>query len=113
MRIMELVSGNTISSAAGIESIYFGTQSEFSPPLVVLEVSAVGTDPANASPTTIYANAYLFKCQAKFPDVDFKALAAGEFVVDFDAYKSVVDEKGNTIPAAFGRYFAGGASLPA
>ena len=113
MKILEVVSGNTASSAAGVEGIYFGTSGEIAPPICILELSCVATDSSAASPTRVYETVYLYKCQAKWPDLEFKATKEGEMQIMFDAYKSTKDELGRTIPEAFGMVKAGSASLPA
>lgn len=113
MKILEIVSGNTVSSSGGIESIYFGTEGELTSPLVMLELDCVATDPAAAVPSRVYQTVILFKCRVKFPDLEYKAAAPGEIVLEFDSYKSIVDEKGNTIPIAFGQLKSGSSTLPA
>ncbi len=113
MRILEVVSGNTVSSAAGVERIYFGTDGELTPPVVVLDLVAVATDSEAATPTRVYQQIVLFKCQVKFPDLQNRHVAPGEIVIDFDAYKSLKDENGSVIPSAVGQLRSGSTSLPA
>lgn len=103
LRVLEILSGNNISSSAGGEFLYLGTDGELTPPLVMLRLQAVATDPDAASPTRGYRQIVLYKAVAKLPDQELKDTAANELMLEFDALRSTLNEVGNTIPAAFGR----------
>ncbi len=115
MRILEMISGNTVSSAAGTERILVGTDNELTPPLVTLDLLCVAVDPAAATPSRVYQQVIVFKATAKFPDVDFKAVSAGEMGIEFDVLKSTKDEQGFTLPGGggFARIVGGSSSVPA
>lgn len=107
LRVLEIISGNNVSSSAGGEHLYLGTDGELTPPLVMLRLQAVATDPDAASPTRILRQVVLFKALAKLPDQEMKDTAANELTLEFDCFRSTTDEQGRSIPQAFGRFGGG------
>lgn len=106
MRVFEMLSGNTVSSSAGKESIYFGTEAELLPPRVMVR----GTIPVRYDDgTTGSQYVYWFNCDVKtvwdsLPGGERAKLA--EVNLMFNSYASSQDERGNTLPGgirAFGR----------
>lgn len=113
LRVLEIISGNNISSSAGGEYLTLGTDGELTPPLVMLDLTAVATDPDAASPTRLYRHVILYKAEAKLPDQEFKDTAANELTIEFDCFRSVTDEQGRAVPSAFGRLGLGASTQPA
>jgi len=107
LRVLEIISGNNVSSAAGGQQLYLGTDGELTPPLVILRLQAVATDPDAATPSRVYRQVVLFKALAKLPDQEMKDTAANELTMEFDCFRSTLDEAGRTIPMAFGRFGGG------
>jgi hypothetical protein len=104
---LERISGNIASSVAGQERVIFGAERELTPPLVRLKLVCVTIDPDAASPSRKYQQVILYKCQTKFPDIQFRASAPGEVPFEFDAYKSTVNELGGTCESQFGVIIGG------
>ncbi len=102
-----MLSGNIASSVAGIERVIFGAERELTPPLLRLKLTCVAIDADAAVPTRTYQQVILFKTQAKFPDIQFKAASPGAVPLEFDAYKSVVNHNGTACESAFGQIEAG------
>lgn len=106
MRVFEMLSGNTVTSSAGKESIYFGTEAELLPPRVMVR-GIVGVRYENG--TTGEMTVYWFNCDVRtvwdsIPGGERAKLA--EVNLMFNSYASDKDERGNAIPfgSAFGRF---------
>lgn len=111
LRVLEILSGNNVSSSAGGEHLYLGTDGELTPPLTMLRLQAVATDPDAATPSRVYRQLVVFRALAKLPDQELKDTAANELTLEFDCFKSTLDEAGRTIQSAFGRFGGGYSTL--
>jgi len=99
LRILELVTGNGVSSISGAERMYFGTDEELTPPLVRLKMVATAID---GSDTEGYIIVIAYKARGRFPSIGMAETTPGEISIEFRLQKSTLDDQGNTILSAMG-----------
>lgn len=102
LRALEVVSGNTVFSAAGTEKIYIGTDLELTPPRIVVKAQMAYRSQAGVAS---YAYVYWFNCDVKtiwetMPGGERAKL--GELTLMINSYASTQDEKGDTLAVASG-----------
>jgi len=99
LRVLEMVTGNATSSISGGERLYFGTDEEFTPPLVRLKMVARAAD---ADDTEGYLTVVAYKCRGRFPSLGMAETTPGEVSIEFRLLKSAYDDQANSIPEAYG-----------
>ena len=99
LRILEIVTGNAVSSVSGAERMYFGTDAELTPPLVRLKMVAVAVDGDDVDGFLIVV---AYKARGRFPSIGMAETTPGEITIEFRLQKSEVDDQANTIPSAMG-----------
>jgi hypothetical protein len=108
MAIFEVLSGNAVTTSAGKESMYFGTNSELIPPQVLVRALVPYRDDTTGAASSM--TVYWFKCDVKTPWDNFpggERAKIGENTLMFNTYSSQKDEKGNAVVGvdyAFGRF---------
>lgn len=103
LRILEIVTGNAVSSVSGAEKMYFGTDAELTPPLVRLKMVAAAID---GDDTEGYLIVVAYKARGKFPSIGMAETTPGEIAIEFKLQKSTVDDQANSIPSAMGHLVA-------
>lgn len=108
MAIFELLSGNTVTTATGTESMLFGTNKELIPPQVLVRAKVpFRNDNTGAAGEMLV---YWFKADVKTPWDNFpggERAKIGENTLVFNTYSSTKDEQGNALTGvdyAFGRF---------
>lgn len=102
MRVLELVSGNPVSSASGMDKIEFGREEELTPPLLrfKLKCRAVSQD----GTTSGYLYVYCYKVACSFPTIGMEETAPHEMTITGKCLHTVYDELAAALPTeCFGR----------
>lgn len=105
MRVFEMLTGTTVTSDAGMENLYFGTENELIPPRVMVRgIVPVRYEDGTTGQMTIY----WFNCDCT---TVFDSIPGGERAklaevnLTFNSYVSTTDERGNALPASVGSAF--------
>lgn len=102
LEFFELITGNTVTSAASVETIHFGTNLELIPPFLVVRGKTAYRDDATGLQGMM--TIYWYKADVKtpwdnFPGGEFSKLA--EPTLQFNTYPSALDHKRDPIPVAY------------
>ena len=96
MRILEMISGNAVSSAAGAERLEFGTDAELTPPIVRLRLKARARDVTTEG--TGYFHIIAYKAKGSISAPPMSETTPGEMTYTFTLLKSLKDAAGATLP---------------
>lgn len=103
MRVLEMISGNPVSSASGVDYIEFGREEELSPPTVRfrLQVPVVDEVGGNNAKRMLV---YLYKVQCSFPSIGMEEVTPGEVTIEGNCLRADDNELGAAIAKeCFGR----------
>jgi hypothetical protein len=103
MRVLEMISGNPVSSAGGVDWIEFGRDEELSPPTVRFRLQCPAVD-ETGTVTGKYMYVYCYKVQCSFPSVGMEEVTPGEVTIEGNCLRCDDDDQGNDLPGdVFGR----------
>ena len=102
MQVLEMITGNPVSSMPNTEAIDFGREEELTPPLVRFKLIAQSVD-ATAPATERYFRVLCYKVQCRFPEIGMAETTPGEVTINGDLLKSTYDTEGNACKKCFGR----------
>lgn len=103
MRVLEMISGNPVSSAAGVDFIEFGREEELTPPTVRfrLQCPLVDEDGGNSAKRMLV---YLYKVQCSFPSIGMEEVTPGEVTIEGNCLRCDDDDQGAALAKdCFGR----------
>jgi len=95
MRVLELISGNPVSSASGVDKIEFGRDEELNPPYVSFKLKVTAED---NSGTSGYMYVYCYKVQCGFPSVGMEETTPSEVTIEGNCLRGYYDSEGNQFP---------------
>jgi hypothetical protein len=101
-RILELISGNGISSIGTAERLVFGTPEELTPPPVRLKLRCHARDMTNEANS--HFEVVLYKCSMRYTPPAFAETTASALTFNVTALKATKNDSGATLPGkgAFG-----------
>jgi len=101
-RVLELISGNGISSVGAAEYLPLGSDAELTPPSVRLQLKCRARDVTNEANS--YMHVVLYKCLVRYSPPGFAETTPSAITFNVTALKSLKDDSGNTLPGkgAFG-----------
>uniref|UniRef100_A0A6M3XEV7 Tail protein n=1 Tax=viral metagenome TaxID=1070528 RepID=A0A6M3XEV7_9ZZZZ len=100
LRVLEMITGNdAVTSMAGKEKMYFGTDEELTPPLLRLKMVAKAVDEDD---TEGYIIVIAYKARGRFPTINMSETTPGEISIEFRLLKSTVDDQAITVTSCLG-----------
>jgi hypothetical protein len=80
MRVLELISGNPVSSSDGYDKIEFGRDEEVTPPICRIRLYCKAVDDAGTTEGTM--RVYLYAVQFGFPSIGMAETTPGEITLE-------------------------------
>jgi len=90
MRVLELISGNPVSSYSGYQDIQVGTDAEITPPRCRLKLRCKAVDENGENEGFMYV--YVYACQFGFPSIGMAETTPGEITMEGSCLQVGYDE---------------------
>lgn len=102
MQVLEMITGNPVSSMPSTEAIDFGRDEELTPPVVSFKLAAQSVD-TTAPETERFFRVLCYRVQCKFPEIGMAETTPGEVTINGNCLKSVYNTEGGGCKRCFGR----------
>lgn len=102
MQVLEMISGNPVSSMPSTEAIDFGREEELTPPVVSFKLACQSVD-TTAPATERFFRVLCYRVQCRFPEIGMSETTPGEVTINGNLLMSVYNTEGTGCKKCFGR----------